>query len=534
MSRASFALRGRNPDVLTCIANLSSDEVFTPPELANQMLDSVAVAWADTHRGESIWSNKTIKFLDPCTKTGVFLREITRRLMLGLAEQIPNAEERADHILTNQVYGIGLTKLTSLLARRSVYCSKLATSKHSIFRNALTEEGNILFKRLDHSWQGNRCRYCGGPRSVLERDPKTENYAYNFIHYEDPKLLLSEYYGEPMNFDVIIGNPPYQMEDDGFGTSASPIYQLFVEQAKTLNPKLLVMVIPSRWFAGGKGLDGFRSTMLADQNIRKIFDYEDASSVFPGVDIAGGICFFLWQHNSAGPCEVTNVYKETTSTDQRMLNEFPTFVRHNLALPLLRKIIAKREPSLSQRVSSRKPFGIATNVRPSTKGDIRLRWNGGEGPFLRNQVTTGSDLIDKWKVITSKVSYDHAGRPDKHGQRKVFSIIDILPPGVICTETYLVAGSFEEKAGAENLANYLRTRFVRFLVAQLSFSQDITKERFYFVPDLDMSEEWNDEKLLRRYGITDEEATYIETKIRSFDAIDAHPAKTLTDDDNGA
>ena len=130
--QASFSLRGRNPDVLTCIANLSNDEVFTPPEFANRMLDTLAEAWAASHNGANIWADKTVKFLDPFTKSGVFLREITTRLTKGLEKEIPELEKRVNHILTRQVFGIGITHLTSLLARRSVYCSKHANGQHSI------------------------------------------------------------------------------------------------------------------------------------------------------------------------------------------------------------------------------------------------------------------------------------------------------------------------------------------------------------------------------------------------------------------
>lgn len=321
-----------------------------------------------------------------------------------------------------------------------------------------------------------------------------------------------------MQFDVIIGNPPYQLSDGGFGRSASPIYHNFVQQAKKLNPRFLTMIIPSRWFAGGKGLNDFRAEMLGDDRIRKLVDYEDASEVFPGVDIAGGICYFLWERDSRGPCEVTNVHNNETVVSLRLLNEFPTFIRHGQAVPIIRKVLAKGEKSMSEQVSSRKPFGLPTNARPMKRGDLILRWNNGEGPYARKDVMIGTEMIDKWKVITSKVSYDHGGQPDKNGMRKVLSIVDILPPKTICTETYIVAGVFENRVEAERLAQYLRTRFVRFLVAQLSFSQDITKDRFFFVPTLKMNTQWTDDKLYKRYDLTRDEVAFIESKIRPMEA----------------
>ena len=255
--QASFTLRSRNPDVLTCIANLSNDEVFTPPEFANRMLDTLAEAWAADNKGANIWADKTVKFLDPCTKSGVFLREITSRLTKGLEKEIPQLEKRVSHILTQQVFGIGITQLTSLLARRSVYCSKHAKGKHSIAKSFASDDGNIWFQRMEHTWSDTKCEFCGAPKAILDREVELENYAYAFIHTDDIKTRLSEIFGGNMQFDVIIGNPPYQMKGGAGGSSDSSIYQLFVEQAKRLEPKYLSMVAPSRWLAGGRGLDDF-------------------------------------------------------------------------------------------------------------------------------------------------------------------------------------------------------------------------------------------------------------------------------------
>src|SRR5271157_367588 len=300
--KASFSLRGRNPDVLTCIANLSNDEVFTPPEFANRMLDTLAEAWASANDGANIWADKEVKFLDPFTKSGVFLREITSRLTKGLAVEIPDLQERVDHILTRQVFGIGITHLTSLLARRSVYCSKHASGEHSIAKSFTSDAGNIWFKRMKHTWVDGRCKYCGASQKTLDRGDELETHAYAFIHTDNVKTRLAKLFGDDMQFDVIIGNPPYQLDDGGFGTSAAPIYQLFVQQAKALAPRYLTMVIPSRWFAGGKGLDDFRESMLTDSRIRSIDDYLSAADVFPGVGLKGGVSFFLWDRDNPGEC----------------------------------------------------------------------------------------------------------------------------------------------------------------------------------------------------------------------------------------
>lgn len=248
-----FTLRGRNPDVLTCIANLSNDEVFTPPEFANRMLDTLAEAWATSHNGADIWADSSVRFLDPCTKSGVFLREITSRLTKGLADEIPNLEDRVDHILTKQVFGIGITYLTSLLARRSVYCSKHAKGPHSIAKGFTRDVGNIWFERIEHTWVNEKCAYCGASQKALDRGEGLETHAYAFIHTDDIKARVAELFGGDMQFDVIIGNPPYQLSDGGYGTSAAPIYQLFVEKALSLEPRYAAFVTPSRWMAGGQG-----------------------------------------------------------------------------------------------------------------------------------------------------------------------------------------------------------------------------------------------------------------------------------------
>jgi site-specific DNA-methyltransferase (adenine-specific) len=322
-TQAGFALHGRNPDVLTCIANLSNDEVFTPPEFANRMLDTLAEAWGADHNGADLWADKSVKFLDPVTKSGVFLREITSRLTKGLAAEILDLEDRVDHILTKQVFGIGITYLTSLLGRRSVYCSKHAQGKHSIAKGFDSDAGNIWFQRMAHKWAGTKCAYCGAPRTIFDRDEGLETHAYAFIHTDDIKVRIAELFGGDMQFDVIIGNPPYQMTGGGGGTNDSSIYHLFVEQAMRLDPRYLSMVIPSRWMAGGRGMDEFRKTMLSDRHISHLVDYPNSGQVFPGVDLKSGVCYFLWDHEHDGDCAVTLVRDDNVvGPTNRKLGEY--------------------------------------------------------------------------------------------------------------------------------------------------------------------------------------------------------------------
>jgi site-specific DNA-methyltransferase (adenine-specific) len=517
-SQSAFVLRGRNPDILTCIANLSNDEVFTPPELTNQMLDTLAQAWAANNDGASIWADKTVTFLDPCTKSGVFLREITSRLTEGLKDAIPDLQKRVDHILTKQVFGIGITQITSLLARRSVYCSKFANGEHSIAESFTDEAGNIWFERTKHTWEGNKCKFCGAPKTILDRSEGVENYAYPFIHTDNIKTWIAEKFGGDMQFDVVIGNPPYQLNDGGGdGSSAIPLYHKFIEKSLELEPRFLSMIIPSKWFSGGKGLDEFRMKMLSERRITKLVDFPDSRDAFSGVDIAGGVMYFLWDQSSDESCLVETRTKDQSVVAKRVLNEFEVFVRDNRVLEIIEKVRALEAASLSELVSARRPFGIDSATRGSNTGDLYLFTSAGDSRIDRNQVTKGADLVGKWKVLLSKTSSEHAGQPDKTGRKRVFSRIEVMPPRSVATESYLVVGPFGSKQMAQNAAEYLRTRFVRYLVSAILLTQNITRSSFFFVPSQDFSKPWTDAELYRKYRLTSSEIERIESTIRPME-----------------
>lgn len=398
----SFALRGHNPDVLTCIANLSNDEVFTPPAFANRMLDTLTEAWAADHQGANLWADKTVRFLDPCTKSGVFLREITQRLVKGLADEIPDLQARVDHILTQQVFGIGITRITSLLARRSVYCSKHANGEHSIVKGFDGDAGNIWFERVEHTWANGKCTYCGASQTTYDRGDRLETHAYTFIHTNDIKTRIAELFGDNMQFDVIIGNPPYQLGSDG-GTRDMPIYQHFVDQAKKLEPRYLTMIIPSRWMASGLGLSEFRQTMLGDRRIRELVDYPSANDVFPGVEIKAGVCYFLWDMDYNGDCSVTTSRSgEVVGPITRNLGENDVFVRDERAMSILRKVQKHQEPSINTILARDKEFGWTSNFdgfhKVKRAGDLPLyyirKMKRDIGFIARNVVTKSVHLID--------------------------------------------------------------------------------------------------------------------------------------------
>lgn len=508
-----------NPDVLSCIANLSSDEVFTPPELVNQMLDFLP---------QELFRDKSTTFLDPACKSGVFLREIAKRLDIGLEAQIPDRQKRIDHIFTKQLYGLAITELTSLLSRRSLYCSKHANGKYSVCTKFKNEKGNIHYSRIEHTWETGRCKYCGANEQGYDRGEELESHAYSFIHTENPEELFK------MKFDVIIGNPPYQMSDGGgMGSSALPIYDKFVQQAKKLSPSFLCMIVPSRWFTGGRGLDNFRDEMLRDDRIRVIHDYLNANDCFPGVEIKGGVCYFLWQSISSGPCKIVTHYgNDIVSIALRPLLEdgSDTFIRYNEAIPILHKVKTLREGLFSDIVSANDPFGFDVReensyrrVKPvmSTtpfEDSVKLYYNGwkkeGERYVAISNVRRNQAWLNKYKVLIPKAW--GIGNMSNDWIRPL-----IVEPGSCCTETYLVIGPFDNSSIANNVVSYTQTKFFHFMLGLVKITQNTMQKAYSFVPIQDFSQPWTDEKLYKKYNLSQEEIDFIESMIRPMELADA-------------
>ena len=491
-----------NPDVLTCIANLSSDEVFTPPSVVNQMLDKLP---------KELWSDEEVTFLDPVSKSGVFLREITKRLIDGLESKIPNLEERIEHILRNQVFGIGITELTSLISRRSLYCSKYANGKYSIVQFD-DEQGNLKYFETEHTWEGGSCKYCGVSKEIYDRGEELESYSYSFIHSQNPKKLFN------MKFDVIIGNPPYQMNDGGGRESAAiPIYLHFINSSKNLSPRYITMIIPARWYTGGRGLDKFREEMINDSNLSQIHDFPETSDCFPGLNIRGGVCYFLCEKDYHGISEIFNYRNgilDSSVKRKLKIDNLPYLFRYNKSVSIYEKVSSFKEKTYNQFVSKQKPFGLRSNFSDFQKSkgvlsNIKIYRFGENGFIDDSKIIKNHHLVKKYKVLVSKASPGGDEYP-----HKVFSEPIISEPNSICTETYLIVDVLENKEQCENLILYMKTKFFRFLVSMVKNTQNISQSSFSLVPVLDMKQKWNDDILFQKYNITKEESEFIDTLIK--------------------
>ncbi len=493
------------PDILDCLANLSNDEVFTPPTVANMILDTLPA---------DVWCNPHLKFLDPAVKSGVFLRECAVRLMAGLADTIPNEGARRDHIFKNMLYGIAITDLTALLARRTVYYSKFANADHAVVQ-FMQAQGNIFYDNIPHEFMNGKCTHCGTAfdRARDGDNNKMDRHAYQFIHQNIQKIMEQN-----MKFDVIIGNPPYQLETNGFGRQASPIYHKFIENALKLNPRYLSFIIPARWYSGGMGLDDFRDMMLQNRHLRKIFDYPNASDCFAGVEIKGGVCYFLHDSDYDGDCEFKRKRGGggTQSQDWRDLREFPVLIRFAKGIDIIRKVKQKQVKCYDEVVMGIDPFQFPTNFEDYEQdyfpNAVQLYGNKFVGWVARNKITKNTHLVDQYKVLLAKAAEGSGEFPNRILGKPI-----IAEPNSACTFTYLVIQSFHSREQAENCVAYIKTKFFRFMVALLKSTQDVNRGKFAFAPVMDLNQQWSDEKLYDYFALSPDERAFIDEIVKQME-----------------
>jgi site-specific DNA-methyltransferase (adenine-specific) len=395
-----------------------------------------------------------------------------------------------------------------------VYCSKTANGKYSVCDAFDNPQGNIRFKRIEHTWENERCVYCGVGEAEYDRGNELETHAYQFIHTTSIEEIFN------MKFDVIISNPPYQLGSDG-GTRDMPIYNKFVEQAKKLNPRFLTMIIPSRWMASGLGLSDFRRTMLEDRRIRKLVDYPVASEIFPGVEVKGGVCYFLWERDAEGDCAVTTVRGDVVAGPiNRNLGEYDVFVRDSRALEILRKVQGKGEPSITEILSVDKEFGWTSNFDgfhdKKKRGDVPIYYirktKRGTGWIERSAIDKSTNLVDTWKVMIPQAYGAGEGIP-----HQILGQPFVAPKPSVCTQTYLFI-YVDSRDAAESVESYVRTRFLRFLVSLRKITQHATRSTYTWVPQQKWDRTWTDEKLYKKYGLTKDDIAFIESRVRLMEA----------------
>ena len=324
-----------------------------------------------------------------------------------------------------------------------------------------------------------------------------------------------------MKFDAIVGNPPYQiMDGGGNGSSAVPVYQQFVDISKKMCPSHISMIMPAKWYTGGKGLDDFREKMLNDKKITFIADFDDSRELFPTADIAGGICYFAWDYEHSGLCQFVSIKKNMRIDQIRDLSDSNIFIRDIGALKIVEKVKALKEENMASVVFSRNPFGFTSNQEGSLNrfpNSIHLFTSKGWTYVDKSNISSNTSIIGMWKTMMSKTCAEHAGQSDSNGMKRIISRIGVLAPNEICSESYLILSAFDNKEKAENLVKYMKTKFSRFLLSTILLTQNIAKDKFQLIPLQDFSRPWTDADLYKKYKLTDEEIQFIESMIKPME-----------------
>lgn len=515
-----------NPDVLSCLANLSNDEVFTPPNVVNNMLDMLP---------KELFENKETTFLDIGTKSGVFLREIAKRLIKGLESEIPDLQKRVDHILHKQLFGIATTELTSLVSRRTLYCSKYPNCRYSASRFD-TVEGNIRFRAKKHDFVNGRCKWCGASATQFDRDDGLESHAYEFIHTDKPEEIFN------MKFDVIIGNPPYQMScstensTDSNAAFASAIYPKFVVQAMKLNPRYLLMITPSRWMTRtGQGIDDeWVDEMIYGKHLMEIHDFIDSTECFAGVDIMGGVSYFLYGSEYSGKCKFVEHKGDMVNSIVDFLDPFNTgvVIRDVISRDILEKVIScegdfYKKDSFASIVSPEHFYDKGGLLNTNWKGFVLVKDKLHSVKYYLNRrmVDRGygwikeTDIPKNFSTKELHKVYIPAANGSFGPNAPILGVPFYGEPNSVCSQTYLVLGYNKNysKEFCENIITYVKTKFFRFMVSIKKKTQHAPSSVYSFVPMQDFSKPWVDEELYKKYNLTADEIKFIESMIKPME-----------------
>jgi hypothetical protein len=461
------------------------------------------------------------RFLEPSCGNGNFLIEILRQKLRCIDKTNEECLFSALLCLAS-IYGIDICpenveeSRTRLLLEMTTFISErqtAATERNSflLIVGAILNTNIVVGDPLNAASKISFCRYEEKDGSLFG----TPFLLSDMFALPQKSFFQSE---APFNFDVIIGNPPYQMRDGAHSVSAVPLYHKFVDLALSLNPTYISFIIPARWYAGGKGLAAFRQKMLSLRKISHLVDFPNGKDCFPSTSIGGGVCYFLYDKTHNGPCMVTNNIGDSSHTLLRSLDEYPTFIRNNKAMTIIRKVMNNNKP-MSAMVSPRNPFDFETKMRGEPHpfpNSIRIHSTAGVSFIKDKLLIKARDVAERYKVMISRATTEHAGEPSKDGKYKVLSITKTLGPREICTDSYITIGSFERKEEADNLLAFLRTKMARFLILQSLTSINITSPIFALVPVLDFSQKWNDEMLYSFFSLTSSEIDEVENKIKEI------------------
>lgn len=435
-------------------------EVFTPFHIIDQMLNLIP---------DYVWADPDYTFLEPTSGNGQFLLKIL--------------EKRLKH---------GIDIETALKTMFGMEKNKeLVIISHARIFEMIGEDNAKRFK------------------SIVEN---------NIILVDDSLKVMSNY--KKKSKVAVIGNPPYQMQStaqqnrkcEGGKSQAKPLYHLFIKSIiDNIAPDYFTMIVPSRWMVGGMGLEPFRQTMMNDKRMKKIVHFPGEKEIFPTVNIKGGVNYFLWEKDYSGECE----FVTGNTTTKRFLNTHDIILQDNSAFSILDKVMKKTNNWMSDKCISRKPFGLATNFADFKETGVKCITIGRKEKFVDvNSFTDKHGIIGKWKVCTSKAC---SPQEDKDGYRKVIGVMFVLEPNVICTDTYLVVNTFDNKSEADVFMGYMNSKFFRFMLGLRVLTQNISKDKFSWVPDLgDYSTEWTDKELYNHFCLNKQEIAYIESKIKAL------------------